>query len=160
MFGFNSDSAQTSNIQLAQVKSRLEGVDYVFFDEVSMLSFGGLNMIFAGNFAQLPPDDITFLRSRVSSELPGHSSVNEKQFRNVSIITTLNSQKDEINQLGSERFAAETKQQLSHFFSIDSVPSKDPEDQWEKKSAGFGSSLPVQTRNSYLPNFPYVLACL
>lgn len=55
MFGFNSDSAQTSNIQLAQVKSRLEGVDYVFFDEVSMLSFGGLNMIFAGNFAQLPP---------------------------------------------------------------------------------------------------------
>lgn len=76
MFGFNSDGGPTSNIQLAQVKSRLEGVDYVFFDEVSMLScrdmylisaqlvqvmnnlnmpFGGLNMIFAGNFAQLPP---------------------------------------------------------------------------------------------------------
>ncbi len=54
----------------------LTGVDYVFLDEVSMLSaydmhkisrksclvlgvkhqpFGGLNMIFAGDFTQLPP---------------------------------------------------------------------------------------------------------
>ena len=75
-FGINSDSSPSSNIQLAQVKSRLEGVDYIFLDEVSMLSchdlylisarlacvmnnldtpFGGLNMIFAGNFSQLPP---------------------------------------------------------------------------------------------------------
>lgn len=76
MFGINSDGGSSSNIQLAQVKSRLEGVDYIFLDEVSMLScrdmflinprlarvmndldspFGGLNMIFAGDFAQLPP---------------------------------------------------------------------------------------------------------
>lgn len=73
MFGINSDGKQTSNIQLVQVRSRLEGVEYVFLDEVSMLSchdmymrlaqvlnnldtaFGGLNMIFAGDFAQLPP---------------------------------------------------------------------------------------------------------
>ena len=62
--------------QLAHIKTRLQGVDYVFLDEVSMLSccdmykiserlpkinnnaespFGGLNMIFAGDFAQLPP---------------------------------------------------------------------------------------------------------
>ena len=66
----------TSNVRLAQVKTRLHGVDYMFFDEVSMLScrdlyricarlakvlnemempFGGLNMIFAGDFGQLPP---------------------------------------------------------------------------------------------------------
>src|ERR1700677_434420 len=65
-----------SNVKLAQVKSRMQGVEYIFFDEVSMLScrdlyricarlaivfgemeapFGGLNMIFAGDFAQLPP---------------------------------------------------------------------------------------------------------
>ena len=58
---------------LAQVKSRLDGVDYIFFDEVSMLScrdmykisaqcskargvydepFGGINFIFAGDFVQ------------------------------------------------------------------------------------------------------------
>ena len=61
---------------IAQVKARLDGVDYIFQDEVSMLAchemykesaqmakatgvfdqpFGGINMIFAGDFAQLPP---------------------------------------------------------------------------------------------------------
>ena len=78
MFGINSDEKRTgtSAIQLAQVKERLEGVQYIFLDEVSMLScrdmylisarlarvmnnleapFGGLNIIFAGDFAQLPP---------------------------------------------------------------------------------------------------------
>ena len=76
VFGINSDGKQISAIQLAQVKERLEGVHYVFLDEVSMLScrdmylisarlarvmnnldvpFGGLNFIFAGDFAQLPP---------------------------------------------------------------------------------------------------------
>ena len=75
-FGINSDGSLSSNIQLAQAKSRMEGVDYIFLDEVSMLSccdlylisvrlahvmnnldtpFGRLNMIFAGDFAQLPP---------------------------------------------------------------------------------------------------------
>ena len=60
----------------AQVKARLDGVDYLFLDEVSMgpcsdkykissrlakalnefeLPYGGMNMIFSGDFAQLPP---------------------------------------------------------------------------------------------------------
>jgi hypothetical protein len=68
----NSDLCMT----IAQVKTRLEGVDYIFIDEVSMIAchemyrisshlakalavydlpFGGMNMIFAGDFAQLPP---------------------------------------------------------------------------------------------------------
>lgn len=76
MFGINEQRDGISNAQLAQVKSRLEGVKYIFLDEVSMLScsdmyrisarlahitnsadlpFGGINMIFAGDFAQLPP---------------------------------------------------------------------------------------------------------
>ncbi|KAF7977176.1 hypothetical protein HWV62_4617 [Athelia sp. TMB] len=59
-----------------KVRASLEGVEYIFLDEVSMLSckdmyriseaaskalgmadeaFGGINMIFAGDFAQLPP---------------------------------------------------------------------------------------------------------
>jgi hypothetical protein len=65
--------------------------------------------------------------------LPGRSSVNEKQFRNVSIITNLNSQKDEINRLGSQRFATETGQNLTHFYSIDTVPSNDSEENQPKK---------------------------
>ena len=223
MFGINSDEKRTgtSGIQLAQVKERLEGVQYIFLDEVSMLScrdmylisarlarimnnldapFGGLNIIFAGDFTQLPPvighehaslysrsvgknptalrqqeaaigkalwhqvttvvilrqnmrqrsqsvedakfrealsnmrykactpADIAFLRTRISSEIPGRSNVNEKQFRNVSIITNLNSQKDEINRLGSQRFVTETGQDLMHFYSIDTVPSNESDE--------------------------------
>ena len=226
MFGINSDGKHTSAIQLAQVKERLEGVDYIFLDEVSMLScrdmylisarlarvmnnleapFGGLNIIFAGDFAQLPPvigqehaslysrsvgknptslrqqeaaigkalwhqvttvvilrqnmrqrtqsandakfrealsnmrykactpADIAFLRTLISSEMPGRSSVNEKNFRNVSIITNLNSQKDEINRLGSQRFATETGQDLTHFYSIDTVPSTNESEEHRPK---------------------------
>jgi hypothetical protein len=60
----------------ALVKTRLDGVEYIFLDEVSMVScddnykissqlakglnifelpYGGINMIFSGDFAQLPP---------------------------------------------------------------------------------------------------------
>ncbi|KAF8809213.1 hypothetical protein BYT27DRAFT_7094604 [Phlegmacium glaucopus] len=71
------------------------------------------------------PDDIAFLRSRISSEIEGRSSANEKQFRNVSVITTLNLPKDVINDLGSQRFAAETGQELMTFYSEDTVSSTD-----------------------------------
>jgi hypothetical protein len=71
----NSSSRNEATV-IANVKGRLEGADYIFLDEVSMLSchdmykissrlakamnvydvpYGGLNMIFAGDFAQLPP---------------------------------------------------------------------------------------------------------
>jgi hypothetical protein len=215
MFGISQDHA-SSAIQMAQVKTRLQGVDYVFMDEVSMLCcrdmylisarlaqimnnpespFGGINMIFAGDFAQLPPAiggenaslyshtvgintktthsqeaamgkalwhqittvvilhqnmrqrhesaedtkfrtalsnmrykactqaDIAFLNTLVSSKLKGRSHITQQEFRNVSIITALNCQKDEINRLGSLRFAAESKQALNHFVSVDSIPS-------------------------------------
>ena len=237
VFGINSDGKQISGIQLAQVKERLQGVHYVFLDEVSMLScrdmylisarlarvmnnldapFGGLNFIFAGDFAQLPPvighehaslysrsvgmkatslrdqeaaigkalwhqvttvvvlrqnmrqqmqsaedakfrealanmrykacspSDIAFLRTRISSELPGRASVNQKEFRNISIITNLNSQKDEINRLGSLRFADETGQTLTHFFSIDSVVSKESEEDVQRNKYKAGRKRSVK----------------
>ena len=73
-FGIN-DQHELSNASLATVKDWLLGIDYIFLDEVSMLScrdsfhiseclsqlmncsipFGGLNIIFTGDFAQLPP---------------------------------------------------------------------------------------------------------
>ena len=80
------------------------------------------------------PADIAFLKTLMSSEMPGCSSVNEKQFRNVSIITNLNSQKDEINRLGSQRFAEETGQNLTHFFSVDTVSSSEFEEDQGKKN--------------------------
>lgn len=77
MFGINKCHGESiSKKALAEFKERLDGVDYIFVDEVSMLScidmycisawlamctnrpelpFGGLNLIFAGDFVQLPP---------------------------------------------------------------------------------------------------------
>lgn len=71
---------------VANAKQRLSGVEYLFLDEVSMLSckhmhivssrlanttgqhevpFGGMNMILAGDFAQLPPVRAESLYSRL-----------------------------------------------------------------------------------------------
>ncbi|KAE9401657.1 hypothetical protein BT96DRAFT_785056, partial [Gymnopus androsaceus JB14] len=70
------DESNISEVTIAKVRDRLRGVQYIFLDEVSMLScrdlakiskhlsmvtgrhdllFGGMNMIFAGDFARLPP---------------------------------------------------------------------------------------------------------
>ena len=242
MFGINDfASIKSVNLQLAEVKQRLQGVDYIFMDEVSMLSckdiyrisvrlakvmnnaedaFGGLNMIFAGDFAQLPPaigqehaslysrtvgsnprslrnqeasigkalwhqvttvvilrenmrqktqtadderlrealsnmryksctpDDVAFLRSRISSQIEGRPSVNEKRFRNVSVITTLNLPKDVINDLGSQRFAAETGQELINFYSQDTVSSSDGQ---EKKSYKENMSATLRKKKIQVP---------
>ena len=220
MFGINDRSGIG---KIGHVKEKLEGVEYVFFDEVSMLStrgmyrinlqlskvlevasapFGGLNLVFGGDFAQLPPavggehvslysrsigafatdmksqeeaigkalwhqvttvvilrenmrqskqsaedgmfrtclenmrykactpDDIAFLRTRISSSVPGRPSICHEHFRDVSIITGTNLHKDEINRLGAIRFAQETGQSLTDFFSDDSprVTQADPEE--------------------------------
>ena len=201
---------------LMQVRTRLQGVDYIFLDEISMLSchdlykisaqlckvmnkptipFGGLNILFAGDFAQLPPpiggenvalysrivgvygtknkwqeealgralwhqvtsvvilrqnmrqrqqskddnklrtalknmrhkdctlEDIQFLRTRITSQLPGKPSITAPEFRFVSIIIAKNAQKDEINRLGCLKFAQETGQELVDFFSDDAIRS-------------------------------------
>jgi hypothetical protein len=77
LFGFTDrPDDRMSNHLLLQLRARFEGVSYIFLDEVSMLSchdmyrislrlakilnvadlpFGGMNMVFAGDFAQLPP---------------------------------------------------------------------------------------------------------
>src|SRR5215471_20565373 len=80
------------------------------------------------------PDDIKFLKTRVAGRRPDQPKLAEKQFRNVSVITALNAHKDKINQLGAERFAAENKQVLRDFYSIDHI-GKSP-DPAEKKRRG------------------------
>ena len=205
-------SAKNESVTISQLRGRVEGVDYIFLDELSMLSchdmykissqlakamnvthmpFGGLNMIFSGDFAQLPPvggaslysggvgtqpdsglrphlqesaigkalwhqvttvvilrenmrqktqtpedkalrtalvnmrygactpEDIKFLRSRIAGMQPGQPKVSSKYFRNVAIICGIHTQKDMINQLGCQRFADETGQKLTNFYSID-----------------------------------------
>src|SRR4051794_29267126 len=65
------------------------------------------------------PQDIMFLRSKIAGRRPEQPNVASKDFRNVAIICGIHAQKDRINQLRCERFADETGQQLTHFYSID-----------------------------------------
>ncbi|KAJ7662404.1 hypothetical protein B0H17DRAFT_1162949 [Mycena rosella] len=46
------------------------------------------------------------------------------EFRNVSIITARNSPKDMLNLLGAQRFAADNKQTLVEFYSVDRISSR------------------------------------
>jgi hypothetical protein len=72
--------------------------------------------------------DIQFLRTLITSELPGRPSITDPEFRFVSIITARNAQKDEINKLGCQLFAQHTGQELVDFYSEDVVkPSEDLE---------------------------------
>ena len=72
-------------------------------------------------YAACTADDIKFLRSHVAGRRPDQPKLAEKCFRNVSIITALNSQKDHINELGSACFAADTGQTLTDFYSVDTL---------------------------------------
>jgi hypothetical protein len=76
VLNIGSDRARNDITSQSNVRERLDGVDYIFLDEISMVAchelyqisaslakarnmtetpFGGLNMIFAGDFAQLKP---------------------------------------------------------------------------------------------------------
>ena len=224
-------SRRNEATSIAQLKGKLDGVEYIFIDEVSMLAchemykisaqlakalgiydlpFGGMNMIFAGDFAQLPPvggaslysnqvgtqnhaglkpaqqeaaigkalwhqittvvilrenmrqktqtledaalrtalvnmrygrcttENICFLKSRVAGKRSNQPNIAAKEFRNVAIICGRHTQKDQINLLGSQRFAADTNQKLTNFYSIDKWGKDvDPADKvkWGKSKA-------------------------
>ncbi|KAF8240564.1 hypothetical protein L208DRAFT_1232268 [Tricholoma matsutake] len=70
-------------------------------------------------YGKCTSEDICFLNTRVAGTRPGQPRLANKGFRNVSIITAFNASKDIINQLGSEHFAKETGQTLTHFYSVD-----------------------------------------
>jgi hypothetical protein len=108
VLGINStkdgDTSRNEHTAIAQVKAWLDGVDYIFLDEVSMVAchdlykisaqlakarnivdtpFGGINMIFAGDFVQLPP-------------VRGYSFYNESVGTSVDASQTLKGQQSSI----------------------------------------------------------------
>ncbi|KAF9488381.1 hypothetical protein BDN71DRAFT_1353349, partial [Pleurotus eryngii] len=81
-------------------------------------------------------EDVQFLRGRVSANIEGRASVCDAKFRNVSIITARHVNKDAINVLGEQRFAAEHKMSLTTFCCEDTiVPIADLEEVKGKKRA-------------------------
>jgi hypothetical protein len=96
-----SQNQKSENMAIAQLKERLQGVDYIFLDEVSMLAchelykissqlakalneyerpFGGINFIFAGDFAQLPPvGGKTLYSNVVSTQLNAGLTVRDQE---------------------------------------------------------------------------------
>jgi hypothetical protein len=84
-----SSNSRTSNIIQCDLTAMWEGVDYLFIDDVSKIescflcqisevlsiakgntsAFGGINIIFAGDFAQLPPVGDDRLYSRLSAKM-------------------------------------------------------------------------------------------
>lgn len=80
------------------------------------------------------PDDLDFLRTRVANtEIETHPKLAEKRFRNISIITAWNAQKDKINKMGSDRFAEETGQCLTTFYSHDTWAEYESIDDGKKR---------------------------
>jgi len=70
-------------------------------------------------YAACTPEDIAFLRTRVVGSSPSAPSFTDPELRHVSIITSWNAQKDKINELGCERYASDTGQTLTSFYSFD-----------------------------------------
>ena len=210
VLGIRDIEIQSKNSK-AQIKDRLTGVEYIFVDEVSMLScghmyviskqlatalsltdipFGGMNMIFAGDFAQLPPvkatplydysvgtspkagmtlrdqectvgkaiwhqittvvilrqnmrqkiqsdkdakfrtalenmrfksctdEDVEFLQTLIAKN---GTSLAQKRFAHIPIITSFNTHRDKINEEGTRLFATRHNLNLYSFYSIDSI---------------------------------------
>jgi hypothetical protein len=75
-------------------------------------------------FGACTEGDLTFLKSKIAGFREQDVKLNAAEFRNVSVITARNSQKDTLNKLGSERFATDTSQALCEFYSIDKISSR------------------------------------
>ena len=61
------------------------------------------------------------MKTLIAGKNANQPNIAQKQYRNVSIITELNSQKDQLNKLGSLRFSKDTNQKLTDFYSDDEL---------------------------------------
>ncbi|KAF9553062.1 hypothetical protein CPC08DRAFT_646077 [Agrocybe pediades] len=84
-------------------------------------------------YAACTPEDIEFLRSLIVNRVEGQPSISHPDFRNVSIITAWNVQKDRVNEIGCQRFANDTGQTLQHFYSVDRTDAEMKEAQGKRR---------------------------
>ncbi|KAI3998452.1 hypothetical protein K525DRAFT_214639 [Schizophyllum commune Loenen D] len=104
--------------------------------------------------------DIEFLLSRVVGRSPRAPSLSDPLLRNVSIITARHSEKDAFNDLGAKRFAEETGQELTSFYSCDSrapeenVPAKKKRKTRPKRPAHTGTGLSDDLQRTLWASLP------
>lgn len=79
-------------------------------------------------FYACTPEDRALIRSRIAGSAPG-LTLDEDRYRNVSVITARNRDKDEINRTNSLRYAEETNQNLEVFYSVDKLSTSEPQRQ-------------------------------
>ncbi|KAF9547537.1 hypothetical protein CPC08DRAFT_648754 [Agrocybe pediades] len=96
-------------------------------------------------YASCTADDVSFLRSLVAGNNDERPSITHPDFRNVSIITAWNVQKDKVNEIGCQRFAEDTGQELQHFFAIDKTDA-DMEDSYGRRKRGRKPKIRGPTR--------------
>ena len=70
-------------------------------------------------YASCSQQDIDFLRTRIVGESKNRPKLYDQKFRNVSIITAWNSQRDNINEMGCFQCAKDTNQKLTDYYFID-----------------------------------------
>ena len=92
-------------------------------------------------------EDIEFLHSRVAGTKHGKPKLAQRRFRNVSVITAWNSQKDKINAPGSQQFAEESGQELTDFDCIDKWKCEDLQ---ERKKRGKGRKLDPPQKSDFV----------
>ncbi|KAJ3833423.1 hypothetical protein F5878DRAFT_546597 [Lentinula raphanica] len=110
------------------------------------------------------PADIRFLNTLISTNIIGRPSAKSEPWRSAPIIVGENKYKDEINRLGTLRFASETKQKLVRFYCDDTIATsptakasaKVPS---TKKSSINGISEELQKILWELPTSSYDLNC-
>ncbi|KAJ8507304.1 hypothetical protein ONZ45_g10312 [Pleurotus djamor] len=78
-------------------------------------------------YARCTPRDLALLRSLISTSCTGGRSIADSAFRNSSIITGNNSNKEAFNDLGNQRFAGEHGHDLQTFYCEDLVALEDDE---------------------------------
>lgn len=76
-------------------------------------------------FRACTAEDRALIRSRIAGSHP-ELSLDSPQYKDVSVITARNRDKDEINRNNAARFAAENGQKLETFYSVDKLSSSEP----------------------------------
>jgi hypothetical protein len=82
-------------------------------------------------YAACTNGDVEFLKTLHANNNINKRLLSSSNLRNVSIITSLNTQKDQINESCLIHFARDTNQELTHFYSIDKLENADLE--WKKR---------------------------